>query len=142
MSNEIPRVSRLVEALSAAGITCRHRDDLRYAVHEACHALDWSLEHPWTNSRIRAASEQRTHMERCLSEVRVRVVEGLVCAKLGVEIEPMPERISIAILEAVKGKYELLGGSQGWIAMATKSEKSLEVTSMAARILAMAEEKP
>lgn len=79
-------VARLLQALRERGIVSQ---DLRQAVHEACHALDFDLKPPWTRPRVSAAMDRPDMVGQAraeASEVLARAVERIVCLRYGVHI--------------------------------------------------------
>lgn len=94
---------KLLAALQAKGV---ETDDLRYAVHEAVHALSAVLKPPWTVARVSSAMTRwRTRgrrAEACANELQARVVETIVCERMGVTIKDIEQRIGISCMESSK----------------------------------------
>lgn len=131
------RIERLLTALAAAGVTPHSSGDVRDAVHEAAHALDWDVPKPWTHDAISDCAPRRAS-EKFAAELRARAVEELVCEALSVEIEPREERALVALMEATNiDRYNV--PHKDWVKGITLYREHSETMALAARILAMAE---
>lgn len=103
---------RIVEAVRLRG---SNAEDVRDAIHEACHAVDVGLRPPWTRERIhtrilaRAGAVWRAGrivrhgdaLTLLRLERNARLLEHAACARFGVEYDTL-QWITVAALEAAR----------------------------------------
>lgn len=91
-------VARCLSGAKARGITSH--EGFRYAVHEACHALDLGLALPWSGLRVHEALS-RLDAQRVLNfELKARAVEAVVTEAAGQREMTLEEAAAMTSLEA------------------------------------------
>jgi hypothetical protein len=128
-------------------------DDLRDAVHEACHALevdvprgDWDREtiHDGIMACYRKRSSAITRSFQLAAiirfEVTARAVERLICAKFDVDIGDPRHWANIACIEAARGVGIKLPSPDWFLEQVEKAEPTDRVQQTITRILALGTE--
>lgn len=123
----------LVLTLRARGVD---DTDLRHCVHEASHALDAKLRHPWSNKRIDAAMKRIGPGRAARSEILARAVEQIVCKRLGVETETLDHWVSMSVMEAIKFRDPFLSYEQA-LGVAKRAMDTVEAKNRATEIIAL-----
>lgn len=126
----------LLLAIRARGSDAR---DLRDAAHEACHALAWNVKGKWTRKKIEASNPYRSRAKMLLGvndEITARAVEQLVCARLGVECDPVSRAVMTMCMETVKFEGIKLPYNEMVMAVEARME-SKAAAEMAERVLAL-----
>ncbi len=98
----------LVAAICARGVST---SDLRFAAHEACHALQWGVRKKWTIDNIHARKPRPNRIlgdVGVLDEITARAVEQLVCAKLGVDCGSVEHWATVCWMETLVNERILL----------------------------------
>ena len=123
----------LVLTLRARGVD---DTDLRHCVHEASHALDAKLRHPWSNKRIDAAMKRIGPGRAARSEILARAVEQIVCKRLGVETETLDHWVGMSVMEAIKFRDPFLSYEQA-LGAAKRAMDTVEAKNRATEIIAL-----
>lgn len=131
----------LLLAIRARGSDAR---DLRDAAHEACHALAWKVKGKWTRKKIETSNPYRRRSLMSFGigdEITARAVEQLVCARLGVECDPVSRTVMTMCMETAKFDGVSLPYDE-MVTAVTDRMKSTAAVEMADRVLALAQATP
>lgn len=95
----------LLAAIRSRGVDS---NDLRFAVHEACHALQWRVTKPWTSDNIHAKKPKPHRIFGVAGgvrdEIQARAVEQLVCRRLGIDCGSVEQWAQVCWMETLKNE--------------------------------------
>jgi hypothetical protein len=140
MADPMPTPAELVAALVARGIDLGEwKDDeaLRYAAHEACHALQSGLEPPWTNKRVDDSMKRFRRGDRAFYEIMARAVEQIVCRELGHPCRDVEHWAFMAVKEAATFREAFFDFDQT-VDMIKRAMTTLDAQIYSSRIIALA----
>ena len=123
----------LVLTLRARGVD---DTDLRHCVHEASHALDAKLRHPWSNKRVDDAMKRIGPGRAARSEILARAVEQIVCKRFGVETEKLDHWVGMSVMEAIRFRDPFLSYEQA-LGAAKRAMDTVEAKNRATEIIAL-----
>jgi len=125
----------VIAAIRACGSDPR---DLRDAVHEACHALDFDVpEGEWDRETIHSAVLEAERVDIVIAEMKARAVERVVCERLGQPLEDPDHWLMIAAMEMMKG-VQISVSLDAWKAGIEGRLKSRETLAMADQVIGLA----
>jgi len=93
----------IIAACVARGVDMieRDSDDVRFAAHEAYHAIDLDLE-TWDSDSIHGRIARLPHSAAALTEIEARAAEWIVCDRLVIKYE-LEKWAFLSFMESIKG---------------------------------------